>query len=308
MRKGWYNNCCPFKNLIFISVTFKHKIIKVDGWSIDFELGGNGPPLLLLHGFPETRFAWNKIAHQLVSSFTVILPDIPGYGRSKGPEPANNSIKYTKREMGNVLLRTMNEIGVDKVVVIGHDRGGRIAYRMALDHAAAVTKLALLNIIPTLEVIENITYERAYNLENWFFLSQPAPFPETLISANPKFYLNHIIDTWSSSPRLISKKSREEYLKYFKKQRVLKSICEEYRNNKTDGNYDQQDRDSHRRIQCPTLILWSNNDFPDTSNSPLGIWKKWAGKVSGKGLDCGHFLMEEKPREVLEHLRNFFNS
>lgn len=289
-----------------MSEIFSHKRLPVGDWVIDFQIAGNGKCLLLLHGFPETKLAWRKIASQLAKKFMVVLVDLPGYGDSDGPLPNAQHSNYSKRTMGDVMRKVMNELGFDKYYVAGHDRGGRIAYRMALDYPKEILALAVLNIIPTLEVIEHFDYDKALVMENWIFLSQPAPFPETMIKANSSFYLDHILDSWSLKPQLISSESRKEYLRCFCKPEVIARICSEYRASKIDAAYDREDREHQRLIQCPTLVLWSQSDFAD--DEPLAIWKKWGKNVSGKSMACGHFLMEESPEETLQHLFEFFSN
>jgi haloacetate dehalogenase len=290
----------------FMSEIFSNKRLRVGDWKIDFQIGGKGKALLLLHGFPETKLAWSKIASQLAASFAVVLPDLPGYGDSEGPVPNAQHSNYSKRNIGNVMVQLMHKLGFENYFVAGHDRGGRVAYRMALDYPKQVLGLAVLNIIPTLEVVEHFNYDKALVMENWLFLSQPAPFPETMIKANASFYLDHILDSWSLKPQLISGESRKEYLRCFSKPEVIARICSEYRASKIDAAYDREDRERQRQIQCPTLVLWSKNDF--ANDEPLAIWKKWAKNVSGKSMACGHFLMEESPEETLQHLFEFFSS
>lgn len=287
-------------------VTWSHRKLEVANCMIDFQMAGHGQGLLLLHGFPETKLAWHKIATQLASTYTVVIPDLPGYGDSSCLVADSEYKNCSKRKMGVIMAELMKRLGFEMYAVAGHDRGGRVAYRMALDYPAQVTGVAVLNIIPTLEVIGRFNYDKALTLENWLFLAQPAPFPETLIHANPSFYLNYILDSWSLSPQLISRASRDEYLRCFKNPEVIAGICSEYRATKIDVAYDQEDRNKHRRIQCPMLVLWSENDFSD--NEPLLIWKEWAGHVSGKRLSCGHFLMEESPDETLNSLLEFLNA
>lgn len=286
--------------------SFIHQNIPIEDHVLDIEMGGSGPALLMLHGFPETKMAWNKIAPALAAKKTIVLPDIPGYGASTGPDPAPDYINYSKRRMGRILDALMTQLGFDSYSLVGHDRGARIAYRMALDYPDRITSLALLNIIPTIEVAERINYERAYNMENWFFLSQPAPLPETMIHDHAEFYLNHILDSWSEKPELISNESRTAYVKHFKRTAVIEKICAEYRAFKYDIQYDHEDRCMNKRIQCPVLLLWSEKDFSSQTDNPLQIWKNWADDVSGKGLPGGHFLMEECPDLVLNEFVVFF--
>lgn len=282
--------------------------LNINGYTIDFEKGGEGPPLLLLHGFPETKLGWQKISPSLIGRFTVIIPDLPGYGASTGPKPDDKDHHYSKPAVGNILIEFMQQLGYKQFALAGHDRGARVAYRMALDHPPVITQLALLNIIPTLEMIEHMDYDKAMKMENWLFLSQPAPFAETMINSNPGYYLNYILDSWSGKPELIDKQTREAYLEYFSKPEVIATICSEYRANQIDRINDRDDREATRRIHCPTLLLWSDIDFLPDTISPLEIWKNWAYQVSGMGLPCGHFLMEELPEKVVEEFLHFFRA
>jgi len=286
---------------------FTHTSLEIDKCNIDLMMAGGGPPVLLLHGFPETKAAWHKVAPQLATEYTVILPDLPGYGDSTGPKPDAGDECHTKRAYADILVKGMTELGFDTFVVAGHDRGARVAYRMALDHPDKVSRLAVLNIIPTLEVIERLTFETALKMGNWILLGQPAPLPETLIGNNPAFYLEQILDSWAEDPEQITREARAEYLRCFEKESVVAAMCAEYRSNVLDAAYDRDDRDSGRRIQCPTLVLWSEKDDPGGGDNMLSVWKQWADKVSGAALPGGHFLMEECPDVTCRQLFTFFN-
>lgn len=286
---------------------FTHKSLKVSKCNIDLLMAGSGPPVLLLHGFPETRAAWHKVAPQLATEYTVIVPDLPGYGDSTGPGPDTGNERHTKRAMGNIMLQMMKKLGFDTFAVAGHDRGGRIAYRMALDHPEKISRLAVLNIIPTLEVVERLTFETALKMGHWFFLAQPAPLPETMISATPDDYLTHILHSWAEEPDQITPEARAEYLRCLKKEAVVAAICAEYRANELDAAYDRDDRAHNRRIKCPVMVLWSGKDNPGGDEDTLVIWKRWADNVSGASLTGGHFLMEESPTATSRQLLTFFN-
>ena len=273
---------------------------------IDFQMGGHGPALLLLHGFPQTKFAWHKMAADLSVHFSIIIPDLPGYGDSTGPPSDESHLNYSKRDMGNILDAMMQKLGISTYSVAGHDRGGRIAYRMALDYPKKITRLAVLDIIPTLEVVERLTYDTAQGMGNWFFLAQPEPVPETLIAANPELYLTYILNSWASQPEMITPLARAEYLRCFKKQEVIKAICEEYRAIGLDIKHDQESRSHHARISCPTLVLWSESGIVPSFGSTLTIWKDWADRVTGRSLPYGHFLMEECPDDVVKLFLHFF--
>jgi haloacetate dehalogenase len=280
---------------------FQHKKISVAGCEIDLLVSGKGSPILLLHGFPETKLAWYKIAPTLVASHTVVIPDLPGYGDSTAPAPDADYRNCSKRSMANALVEVMQQLGFDQFAVAGHDRGGRVAYRMALDHPKKISRLIVLNIIPTLDMVENLNYTTAMQMENWFFLAQPTPHPETMLQANADYYLQHIFDTWSKNPSRISPDARAAYIRSFKKPGVITSICNEYRAATWDIEYDKEDRNKHHQIQCPVHVLWSKEDILPGIGDPIEIWKKWADKVTGTPLPGGHFLMEESPNEVLEH-------
>lgn len=285
---------------------FTNRKLKIEDWLIDVDIAGRGPALLLLHGFPETKFAWNTIAPHLPDSFTVVVPDLPGYGGSTGAIPLPGNENYSKRSMADVLVQMMSLLGFSEYSVAGHDRGGRVAYRMALDHPGIVKQLAVLNIVPTLEMVERINYDLAKNMENWFFLSQPSPFPETLIAANPGFFLDHILNSWSISPEKISQQARENYLKNFTSPQTVSTICAEYRAIDIDISHDREDKANNRRIQCPVMTLWSKDDILAGLESPIAIWKDWADEATGKALSGGHFLMEESTEEVLKAFEGFF--
>jgi haloacetate dehalogenase len=281
--------------------SFVHEEIAVDGAKVALVRGGTGQPLLLLHGFPETRAAWHRVAPTLAERFTLVIPDLPGYGDSIGTQ-------YSKRAMARTLVSVMRALGHEEFAVAGHDRGGRVAYRMALDHAGAVSHLAVLDIVPTLEMVRDLTPQRASLLFNWFFLAQPAPLPETLIGRAPAFYLNRILDGWVGEGASLAPEARAEYARCFGKPEVLHAICEEYRAALgADLEHDRADQASGRRIRCPVLALWSEHDLAGEWFDVLGVWRRWARTVSGRSLSCGHFLMEEAPAEVAAQLQDFLH-
>jgi haloacetate dehalogenase len=282
-------------------------IISVGDITVNLTISGTGYPVVLVHGFPETKIAWNKIAPKLAEDFTVIIPDLPGYGDSSGPLADSKHQNYSKRSLGNILIQVIKQLGIDQFALAGHDRGGRVAYRMALDHPELITNLVLLDIIPTIEIMERLTYDTVVHMENWFFLSQPKPFPETLINAMPEYYLNHILDSWSKKKTAISRNAKIEYLRCFRNPKVVEAICEEYRATETDLKNDQIDRMKRKHVVCPTLILWPKKGFTDAFGDPLAIWRNWADNVRGLALPCGHFMMEEAPDNVLNEIKKFWN-
>jgi haloacetate dehalogenase len=281
-----------------------HKISVAEA-TIDLMIAGEGYPLVLLHGFPETKLAWRKVAPKLAEHFKVIVPDLPGYGDSTGPSHDPKHFNYSKRGLANILISAIKQLGIERFALAGHDRGGRVAYRMALDHPEAVTSLVVLSIIPTLEMMEKLTYATVLSMENWFFLSQPTPLPETMINAMPDFYLSHILESWSQDGGSISQDARVQYLRCFKDPKVIRAICEEYRSSELDLEHDRNDRVRGNRITCPTLVLWPEKSFTYSFGDPLAIWKNWSDDVQGSSLACGHFLMEEAPDRVFNEMINF---
>jgi haloacetate dehalogenase len=286
---------------------FLPKKVKVASSEIDLVTGGHGSPLLLLHGFPQTKIAWHVVAPKLISQFTLIIADLPGYGDSSAPSATVKDENYSKRNFGNILLELMQQLGFEKFAVAGHDRGGRIAYRMALDHPEQITHLAVLDIIPTLEITERMTYDLALDMGNWLFLSQPSPLPETLIHTSSEYYLNYILNSWADNPNAISTEAREEYLRCFQNPDVIKATCEEYRASSIDAKYDKSDRVNDRKITCPVLVLWGEKGIAISAfGDPLKIWQSCANDVRGHSMPTGHFLMEEAPDEVVKEFLAFF--
>ena len=258
---------------------------------VTYVRAGAGQPVLLLHGFPQTHAAWHRVAPRLSRQFTVIAADLPGYGGSRPPAGG-----YGKREVGRMLVRFMRELGFERFAVIGHDRGARVAYRMALDDADAISHLGVLDIVPTLDVAQAMSYRLALEMANWFVLAQPAPFPETLLTDS---YVNHVLDAWAGKTEVITDEARAAYTAQFGSAAVRHAVCEDYRAAAgADVEHDRADRAAGRRIECPVLALWSARDIAAQYFEPLAVWRRWAGEVHGRALDCGHFLMEEAPDAV----------
>ena len=287
---------------------FEYPQVNTGDATINLVHGGSGPPLLLIHGYPETHVAWHKVAPLLKDSFTLIMPDLRGYGDSSGPEPDPQHRNYSKRAMAQDMVGVMMSLGYDSFAVAGHDRGARVAYRLTLDHPDRVTQLAVLNIIPTLDTFELMGYKDAISTYHWYFLAQPYPLPEKLIGSDPEFYLRHTVSSWTDNPQPIAPEAMDEYLRCFRKESVINAACEDYRAGASvDIELDREDRDAGNRIQCPVLVLFGEHGSGTTGvPSPLDVWRQWAQNVTGFGLDCGHFLMEEAPEETAEALKNFF--
>jgi haloacetate dehalogenase len=284
---------------------FRAEVVQVGETTVFLRRGGQGPALVLLHGFPETHVAWRAVASLLARQFTVILPDLPGYGDSTGPEPDLLHERYSKRAMAATIVEAMSKLGLSTFAVVGHDRGARVAYRLALDHPKRVSALAVLDIIPTLDMAERMTYETARQMANWFLLAMPSPVPEDLIARNANDYLEYIVDAWGGSD-VIAPEAFAEYARCFRNPRTLRGICEEYRAGDTvDIEYDRADRVAARRITCPLLALWQKDGLMEQFGDPLTIWRVWADTVTGDAIPGGHFMMEESPERIAGALRQF---
>ncbi len=269
--------------------------------------GGGGPPLLLLHGFPQSHVAWHKVAPALAEAFTLVIPDLRGYGDSSGPDPDPRNEAYSKRVMALDMVAVMAALGFERFALAGHDRGGRVAYRLALDHPERVSRLAVLDIVPTLEMAETVDLGLAIGTYHWFFLAQPAPLPERLIAGDPEFYLDFTLDSWADDPEAIDPEARAQYRRCFQNDSVIAAACADYRAGlTTDLDYDRADRATGRRIACPLLALWAAQASDGKEIDFEGVWRRWAKEVEGVGIPSGHFLMEEAPDDTARALSRFF--
>jgi len=284
---------------------FTLKTIDADGVSIRARIGGNGPPLLLLHGNPQTHVMWHAVAPRLAQHFTVIATDLTGYGMSSKPPSSDDHVPYSKRAMANDQIAVMRKLGYSQFMVAGHDRGGRVAYRMALDHADVVQKLAVLDIIPTLDAFERGGREFGLGYYHWFFLAQPEPLPETLINKDADWFWHWHTDRGQG--QFFDSEATEDYLTCFRNPETVRAICEDYRAGATiDCRIDANDKEAGRRITCPLLALWGQRARLEAWYDTLEVWRGWADDVRGGALDCGHYLAEEKPEETAEALISFF--
>lgn len=265
--------------------------------------GGSGPPLLLLHGHPQTHVMWHIIAPRLARDFTVVAADLTGYGDSSKPPTTPDHMPYSKRAMARDQVAVMRHLGFEQFFVAGHDRGGRCAYRMALDHPECVRKLAVLDIIPTGEAFRRADMRFGLEFWMWFFLAQPAPLPERLIGANPDIFYLRLLEQARDH---MSPDALEDYLRCVRNPETIHAMCEEYRAAATlDFACDESDRGT-RRIACPTLALWGRWGALEAWYDVLAIWRDWADDVRGRALDCGHYLAEEAPDETYAALHAFF--
>jgi len=268
--------------------------------------GGNGPPLLLLHGNPQTLFMWHAVAPILARDFTIVATDLRGYGESGKPPRDERHESYSKRAMARDQVEVMRRLGHERFMVAGHDRGGRCAYRMALDHPERVLKLAVLDIIPTWEAFRRADKAFGMGYWHWFFLAQPYDLPELLLGANPDEYWFRHTSREPKGRDFFAAEALADYLRCFRDPATRHAICECYRAGATiDCEHDAADRAAGRRILCPLLALWGRKGKRDEWYDVPAIWRDWAVDVRGRALDTGHYLAEEAPEETAAELRRF---
>jgi haloacetate dehalogenase len=285
---------------------FERIQIETRGATINAVRGGEGPPVLLLHGYPQTLAMWHLIAPRLTASFTVVATDLRGYGDSSKPEGGEEHGGYSKRAMAADQVEVMRTLGFGSFAVLGHDRGGRVAHRMALDHPQSVTRLAVLDIVPTRHVFETADKELAMAYYHWFFLSQPYDLPERLIGADPDYYLRKKLGGWGTGFDSFASEAYAEYERCFRDPRTIHASCEDYRAAATiDLEHDGADRD--RKVGCPLLALWGEQGVVERLYDVLGVWRGYASDVRGRALPCGHYLAEERPEETAEELVTFLH-
>ncbi len=289
--------------------------VVVDGRPVRGRVGGaaGAPPLLLLHGFPQTHVMWHRVAPLLAPHFRLVLPDLRGYGDSDAAPDEPDNRQMGKRAMAADLLALMRQLGHPRFAVAGHDRGGRVAHRLALDAPEAVTKLAVLDIAPTLDMIDGADWRFGRAYYHWFFLAQPAPEPERLIAADPIRYLHRKLGGWGAgSLSHLHPAALAEYERCIARPEVIHAMCEDYRAAFTaDRALDQQSRADGVRVRCPLQVLWGGRGVVQALFDPMALWRAASadpGAVPGEALDCGHYLPEEQPEATAGRLREFFSS
>lgn len=274
---------------------------------IHCEFGGSGPPLLLLHGYPQTHVMWHRVAPSLAKKFTVVAADLRGYGDSGKPESDASHAAYSKRAMAADQAELMSSLGFDRFFMAAHDRGARVAHRMALDHPKRVLKLATLDIVPTHYRFGTVNKNVATKGYHWFFLIQPAPFPEALIGGSTEYFLQHTLASWSKTPGVPETGAVTEYLRCFSDPAMIHATCEDYRAAATiDLEHDEADFRAGKKISCPLLVLWGAASIQGSSYDMAAVWRDYAVDVRGKPIDCGHFIAEEAPEATVQALEEFF--
>lgn len=291
---------------------FSSRFIESERGAIFVREGGDGFPVLLLHGFPETNVMWRDVAPLLAGKFRVIAADLPGYGRSGCPDERVPHA-MSKREMAATLVAAMRSAGHDRFAIIGHDRGGRVAYRAALDHPAAISRVAVLDIVPTLDVWDRADARFALAFWPFSLLAQPSPLPERLISAAPDAIVDDALNAWGTPREAFPEWVREAYISALSDPAHVHAICEEYRAAASvDREYDAADLEAGRRIGCPLLALWSGRGglatWYEDIGGPLALWRRWGSNVQGQAMTGGHFFPEEHPRITARVIQEFLNA
>jgi haloacetate dehalogenase len=286
---------------------FLPRQIRTSGATISLETGGEGPPVLLLHGYPETHAMWHKVAPALARDYTVVCADLRGYGDSSKPKGLPDHSNYSKRAMAKDMVEVMERLGHRAFHVVGHDRGGRVAHRMARDHGARVKSLTVLDISPTLKMYDSTTMPFAKAYYHWFFLIQEAPIPERMLEAVGPFYLFKRLGRGKTGLKFFSREAMAEYARAFGDPRTIHATCEDYRAAAgIDLVHDR--KDLKKKIRMPVLALWGRQGVIAALFDCLADWREVATDVRGRALQCGHFIPEEKPKELILELQRFFRS
>jgi len=281
------------------------RLLDLEAGGVHFSgvIGGEGPPVLLLHGYPQTHIAWRRIAPELAKRYTVITPDLPGYGASRQLEMTQ---RWTKRRVGQALVALMGRLGFNHFAVVGHDRGARVGYRMSLDHPNRVRAYASLTVVPTLDALRAMDFHAGMRAFHWFFLAQEEDLPERMLAANPDAFIDRALARLTGGREILESAAIQAYRDAFRLPSVRHAICEDYRAAmEEDLEMDAADRESTRKMPCPVLVLWPAADVLPGASTPIHDWLRWAEDVSGVATGGGHLQPEDAPDEVLEALLPF---
>ncbi len=290
---------------------FDRTEIETSGTTINLVHGGDGPPVLLLHGYPQTHVMWHKVAVLLANHFTVVAPDLRGYGDSGKPPSDGDLSVYCKRTTAQDQVEVMAELGFQSYHVAGHDRGARVGHRMALDHPKRVKSFTSLDVVPSQAAFDSMDANLAFAWFHWHLMRQPSPLPETLISNSAKTYLDFLLESWTAVEGAITDEAYSEYLRCFSNPETIRGTCMDYRSIELDLQHDEADRG--RKLTCPVLVLWAGNMAKrpgwqvGVRLNMLDTWRERATDVRGGPIDCGHFLPEEAPDEVTSQLLGFWS-
>jgi haloacetate dehalogenase len=291
---------------------FSSRLIETERGATFVHEGGDGFPVLLLHGFPETSLMWREIAPLLADEFRIVAADLPGYGRSGCPDERTRHA-MSKREMAATLVAVMRSVGHDRFAIVGHDRGGRVAYRAAIDHPASISHIAVLDVVPTFDVWDRADARLALAFWPFSLLAQPSPLPERLVFAAPDAIVNNALSEWGTPPEAFPEWVRQAYISALSDPARIHAICDEYRAAAgIDRDDDAADLNVGRRINCPLLALWSERGglatWYDDSGGPLAIWRRWAKDVQGSAMTGGHFFPEEYPALTAGAIADFLKN
>lgn len=286
---------------------FTNHQLRVNGVEINTVIGGRGPPLLLLHGYPQSHLIWHRVVEELATRFTVVATDLRGYGASEKPVGLDDHSNYSKREMAKDQVAVMRKLGFESFNLCGHDRGARVSHRLAVDYPEAVKRLMLLDISPTLAMYEQTTMEFARAYWWWFFLIQPTPFPESMIAAAPETYLRKKIGWGHAGMSAFTPETYAAYLSFVSDPATMHAMCEDYRAAASiDLEHDRADREAGKKIACPVYVIWGEHGVVNRCFQPIADWQRVADDVRGRTLPCGHYIPEEAPEALLVEMREFF--
>jgi haloacetate dehalogenase len=287
---------------------FTHTRIKTSGAEIVLRHGGKGPPLLLIHGNPFTHLSWHKIAPRLAEEYTVVLPDLRGYGDSSKPDGGADHSAYSFRSMALDQIEVMKHLGFDKFMAAGHDRGARVLHRLCLDHPGAVSRAGFLDMLPQHHLLNNVTRRWGMFSWHWFFMIQPYPTPETMISANPEFFIRRKLSKTDQGTSFFDPEALAEYIRCIKDPRTVYGMCEDYRATfGVDLDMDTADFDGGKKVTCPSMILWGAKGGVGRNHDAAKVWADYASRIERTAtVPSVHYLQEECPDETYTELRNFF--